>query len=123
MPEDALPDEPATPEDIEEYEEQVEEELLADGDDMSPAAIAREAGVHIPVADHVERDEKDVCGYCGQAFGPDDIVVERRVYGRLWRFCDETCMREFLEESDFKDEDLDSDADPQAQPGDDEEEE
>ena len=79
---------------------------VLEGDDEL-SLIAKEVGAAAKIASHLEKDEEDVCGYCGQAFGPDDIVVEREIYGRKWRFCDETCLRDFQEKSDFKDEDLD----------------
>ena len=63
----------------------------------------------IPVRDHVEKDATDECAYCGQSFGPDEIAIERSIYGRIWRFCSDQCLQDFRESSDFKDEDLDSD--------------
>jgi hypothetical protein len=65
-------------------------------------------GMHIEVKDHLEKPNEDECGYCGQLFGPDEIVIEREIHGRKWRFCSEECYRDFLDAADFKDEDLDS---------------
>ena len=65
-------------------------------------------GYHIPVKDHLERDNEDECGYCGQIFGPDEAVIERTIHGRKWRFCSDACYHDFLDASNFKDEDLDS---------------
>jgi YHS domain-containing protein len=61
----------------------------------------------IEVRDHLEK-EHDECGYCGQEFGPDEVVIERTLHGRNWRFCSEECYRDFVDASNFKDEDLDS---------------
>lgn len=63
----------------------------------------------IPVRDHVEKDVTDECAYCGQSFGPDEIAIERVIYGRRWRFCSDQCLTDFRESSDFKDQDLDED--------------
>ena len=62
----------------------------------------------IEVKDHLDKDIEDECGYCGQAFGPDEIVIERTLYGKKHRFCSEECLRDFQDASNFKDEDLDS---------------
>ncbi len=67
--------------------------------------------VEAEVFDHVGKDEKDQCGYCGQCFGPDDIVVEKEIYGKEWRFCDEQCLKDFMDASNFKDENLDAETD------------
>jgi hypothetical protein len=64
---------------------------------------------HIEVKDHLERDAVDECAYCGQSFGPDEIAIERTLYGRKWRFCSDQCYQDFRDASDFKDQDLDSD--------------
>ena len=64
---------------------------------------------NIEVRDHMRKPPIDECGYCGQGFGPDEIVIEREIYGQLWRFCSDECYRDFRESSDFKDEDLDED--------------
>lgn len=75
-------------------------------DDPLTTIIAKEVGVAPIVRDHLEPEE-DVCGYCGQCFGPESIVVERDLYGKKWHFCDEQCFDDFREHSNFKDEDLD----------------
>jgi YHS domain-containing protein len=62
----------------------------------------------IEVKDHLERDNDDECGYCGQSFGPDEVVIERTVHGKKYRFCSEECLKDFNDASNFKDEDLDS---------------
>lgn len=67
----------------------------------------------IEVRDHLGKNETDQCGYCGQCFGPDDIVIEKEVYGREWRFCNDECYSEFMDASNFKDEDLDGEPDIQ----------
>jgi hypothetical protein len=63
--------------------------------------------LEIEVKDHLEKDH-DECGYCGQVFGPEFIVIEKTINGRKWKFCSEECYRDFKDASDFKDEDLDS---------------
>lgn len=65
-------------------------------------------GMHIEVKDHLEKPSEDECGYCGQLFGPDEVVIEKEINGKKWRFCTEQCYRDFLDASNFKDEDLDS---------------
>ena len=61
--------------------------------------------MHVQVKDHLVTPPEDECGYCSQAFGPDDVVVEREVHGHKWKFCSEECYRDFLDKNDFKDED------------------
>lgn len=63
---------------------------------------------HIEIKDHLDKDIGDECGYCGQGFPPDEVVIEKTIHGRTWHFCSEDCMRDFKDASDFKDEDLDS---------------
>ncbi|MBR9701231.1 hypothetical protein GOV11_05190 [Candidatus Woesearchaeota archaeon] len=75
--------------------------------------LAKQVKSEIEVKDHVAKDENDKCGYCGQHFGPDDIVVEKEIYGRKWKFCDENCYKEFMDASNFKDENLDAEQDTQ----------
>jgi len=58
---------------------------------------------------HVEPDVEDVCGYCGLLFAPKEIVIEREIHGRKWRFCSAHCLTEFQESIDFKDEEPDPD--------------
>jgi hypothetical protein len=62
----------------------------------------------IEVKDHLEKDVEDQCAYCGQMFGPDEIVIVKEINGRKWRFCSEQCYQDFKDASNFKDEDLDS---------------
>lgn len=70
----------------------------------------------IIIKDHLGDDVKDKCGYCGQLFGPEDIVIEKEVHGRKWCFCSEECYRDFLDASNFKDDEFEKekqgDADP-----------
>ena len=61
----------------------------------------------IQVKDHLERDVDDECSHCGQIFVPDEVVIERIIYGKKREFCSEECLREFQEATNFKDEDLD----------------
>lgn len=69
--------------------------------------------LEVQVRDHLKTPKDDECGYCGQAFPPDEIVIEREIHGMKWHFCSEDCYRDFLDASNFKDEDLDSkDAQP-----------
>ena len=63
---------------------------------------------HIEVKDHLEKDHDDECGYCGQCFVPDEIVIEKTINGRKWHFCSEQCLQDFRDAADFKDEDLDA---------------
>ena len=58
------------------------------------------------VADHLEKDVKEECGYCGQLFGPDDIVIEKTIHGKQWCFCSEECYHDFLDASNFKDDEF-----------------
>lgn len=77
--------------------------------------LHEEDSSEIPVSDHLDPDALDQCGYCGQHFGPDEIVIEKTLLGRMWRFCSEDCLRDFRDASDFRDEDLDGDiSDPTA---------
>ena len=64
-------------------------------------------GLEIEVKDHLEKEHDD-CAYCGQFFPPDEVVIERTINGRKWRFCSEECYRDFQDASNFKDEDLDA---------------
>jgi YHS domain-containing protein len=58
----------------------------------------------VPIADHVEKDVEGVCGYCGQYFAPDEVVIEKTIHGRKWHFCSDQCYTDFKDASDFKDE-------------------
>ena len=78
-----------------------DEEPILDGEEDHPS--------NIEVRDHLRKPPIDECGYCGQAFGPDEIAIEREIYGLHWRFCSDECYRDFRENSNFKDEDLDAD--------------
>jgi YHS domain-containing protein len=60
----------------------------------------------VTIKDHLDPDVKDECGYCGQVFGPDFIVIEKMIHGRKWHFCSEECLRDFKDASDFKDQNL-----------------
>lgn len=61
----------------------------------------------IPIDDHLAKDEEITCGYCGHVFSSHEVRVEREIYGRKWVFCDDECLQEFLDASDFKDENPD----------------
>ncbi len=64
---------------------------------------------HIDIRDHVEADAVDECAYCGTPFEPNEVTIERVIYGRKWRFCSDLCYHAFRDASDFKDQDLDED--------------
>jgi hypothetical protein len=64
--------------------------------------------LEIEVKDHLEKDVEDECAYCGQYFPPDEVVIEKIILGRKWRFCSEQCVKDFQDASNFKDQDLDS---------------
>lgn len=66
----------------------------------------------VVVRDHLAKDEEDLCGYCGQHFGPDDVVAKKEIYGRKWQFCDEQCYRDFLDASNFKEENTETEKRP-----------
>ncbi len=61
----------------------------------------------LPVKDHLAKDILDVCAYCGTPFQKDEVVIERMIHGRKWRFCSETCLRDFEDAVQFQDEDKD----------------
>jgi len=63
---------------------------------------------HIVVKDHLEKEHDDQCGYCGQFFTPDEVVIVKSIHARQWKFCSEDCYRDFKDAADFKDQDLDS---------------
>lgn len=86
----------------------VEEERVDGFSD--PFESEEESIADIPIGDHLDPDAIDQCGYCGQHFGPDEIVIEKTILGRLWRFCSEACLNDFRDASDFRDQDLDGDA-------------
>ena len=88
-----------------------QDELTNDEDvgEFSSRKIAEAVGAAAKVKNHLEGDHEDQCGYCGQHFGPDDIVIEKEIYGQKWKFCDEKCYNDFLEHSNFQDENLDED--------------
>lgn len=88
-----------------------EEDAFRTDDEIHPEDIARAVGAAARIQSYVAKDIEEQCAYCGQHFGPDDIVVEREIYGRKWRFCDENCLNDFKEKSDFQDEDLDGEKD------------
>lgn len=62
----------------------------------------------IDVKDHLDRDVQTICGYCGAAFADGEIVIERTIHGRVWKFCGEGCYHDFMDAIHFRDEDLDS---------------
>lgn len=70
----------------------------------------------IIIKDHLEKDETGACGYCGQLFGPDEQAIERIIHGRKWRFCSDECYRDFLDASNFKDEEIVDDAETKENP-------
>ncbi len=61
----------------------------------------------LPVKDHLAKDILDVCAYCGTPFQKDEVVIERVIHGRTWRFCSETCLHDFEDAVQFQDEDKD----------------
>ncbi len=65
--------------------------------------VAKKLEHEIVVKSHLLKEKKDECGYCGQAFGPDEIVIEKNIFGVVWHFCSEDCYRDFLDASNFKD--------------------
>jgi hypothetical protein len=79
----------------------IKEELLADG---------------IMVKSHIEKDHKEECGYCGQLFGPDDIVIEKRIHESIWCFCSEECYRDFVDASNFKDDEFEKEKQGEGNP-------
>src|SRR5436305_833631 len=93
--------------------ENMQEHPLEDAEIAEAEGILRDVqeglSHKIPVANHLEKDEVDQCGYCGQHFGPEDVVIVKTIYGRTWHFCSEECYRDFVDASNFKDEDLDGD--------------
>ena len=68
----------------------------------------------VEIKDHLDKDHDDICGYCGQYFAPEEIVIEKTLHGRKWKFCSEECMRDFKDASDFKDQDLDAEQEYEA---------
>jgi len=56
-----------------------------------------------PIDDHLDKDEEIVCGYCGRVFSSHEVRVEREIYGRKWVFCNEDCLNNFRDASDFAD--------------------
>jgi YHS domain-containing protein len=61
----------------------------------------------VTVGDHLEKDEEITCGYCGRVFSSHELRVEKEIYGKKWIFCDENCLEDFRDASDFKDENPD----------------
>ncbi len=61
----------------------------------------------LPVDDHLEKDVTSECAYCGQRFAEGEVVIEKELHGRKWRFCCEEHYEDFLDAIDFRDEDLD----------------
>lgn len=74
-----------------------------------PAVVPDDADLVID--SHLDPDITDVCGYCGTKFVKDEIVVERTIHGRLWRFCGDGCFHAFMNDIQFQDEDLFDDDD------------
>lgn len=64
--------------------------------------------MELPIKNHLDPDVRTVCAYCGNEFEVDEVVIEKEIHGRTWRFCSEECYRDFLDHVDFQDEDLDS---------------
>lgn len=62
----------------------------------------------VEVKDHLERDVQTICAYCGSVFDIDELVIEKEIHGRIWKFCNDECYHDFMDALDFKDEDLDS---------------
>ncbi len=55
------------------------------------------------VKDHVERDVKTQCAYCGATFALGENVIERGIHGRTWRFCSDACLRDFEDALQYRD--------------------
>lgn len=66
--------------------------------------MGREDVTEVVIGDHVERDIKTVCAYCGKQFEIDEIMIEREIHGRTWRFCSDDCFHNFLDAYDYVDE-------------------
>ena len=77
-------------------------------EDFTPIDHDSIEGLEVEVKDHLEKDHEDECAYCGQFFPPDEVVIEKTINGRKWRFCCDECYHDFQDASNFKDEDLDS---------------
>jgi len=65
-------------------------------------------GVSVEVKDHFEKAKEDECNYCGQVFGPEEIVIEKEFNGKKVRFCSDDCYYDYKSSNDFADQDLDS---------------
>lgn len=77
-------------------------------EDINPIERDVIEGLEIEVKDHLEKVNDDECAYCGQFFAPDEIVIEKTVFGRKMHFCSDECYQEYQETKNFKDEDLDA---------------
>lgn len=64
------------------------------------------------VKDHLELDIRTQCAYCGHTFEIDEVVIEKEIHGRKWKFCNTVCLENFNDALDFRDDaDDDDDAD------------
>lgn len=62
-----------------------------------------EMPVDIEVKDHLGKDVKTLCAYCGRQFEIDEVVIEKEIDGRTWKFCNESCLADFRDAYDFRD--------------------
>ncbi len=63
----------------------------------------------VDVKDHLERDVKTICAYCGKEFRIDEVYIEQEIHGRVWRFCSERCLLHFRDAIDYREPDEDDD--------------
>ena len=75
-----------------------------------------EQTIDVEVKDHEDKPIRTVCGYCGTTFQDEEIVVEKEVHGRMWRFCSPQCYHDFTSEIHFTDEEDPEDADKARNP-------
>jgi hypothetical protein len=62
----------------------------------------------VEVKSYIEANIKDVCAYCKHRFAKNELVIEKEVHGRTWRFCSDACYYDFMDAVHFQDEDKDS---------------
>lgn len=70
----------------------------------------------LEIKDHEDKPIRTVCGTCGKTFQDEEIVIEREIHGRMWRFCSQQCYNDFNEAIHYVDEEDPLDADKPRDP-------
>ncbi len=72
------------------------------------------------IKDHLDPDVKTQCAYCGRTFDIDEVVIEKEINGRAWKFCNDRCYQEFQDALDYRDEEFGDEEEGPRLPGEEE---